>query len=650
MDEAPASKELELFNKLATAIGDTLETVCNMQERERTELITVLGLVSEEETVKIIRPSEQQVEPEFEESSESSSGDKGSARQDSLSVEKDGMVKNNCLDDLDDDLKVVAIKKRKRSPSGEVSIDRKRKLSVENSKSDKVDFSKYAETKNGNSVSQVNSSGDNSNSAGAESSVSKDGISKRRTSADISKIDFNKFLETEDGDIFKDVEKNKENGDAELSLDDQSVSLLGEPSKPRTSRFSEAVEEEMLSSSPVIGHKVGRNTKKPRLSFKDIEAELYASDEEPSNSEVNMGNSEEMIVEKEVHSESLFNQKISEINRIISSRLCVDDKVKKRVSSIFDRRIRDPALVLSQDSLPNVQPGFVEAFRKTPLEDKERMKPLLSYFKELNNIKSKGLVHGASPVDVSWTTLLPRRNTRVKTEEKGIIMKFSSTEETVETETFDDSSSDEFEKNTFRGVKKKDDFDAIKNQTKPSRDTTPRLKEPQSSGWMSKPSSGVKNDSTSNISKLSRRKRIFPLRTPEKSSDLQILPSSSTSDGSLGTPLHKGGNHSRGFGSKTNPVDTSLSDDDSVEIVLEVASKENTPSKPMMKTKTMSINSPGVPSMDSVSPELVPDSGTCPMCDKEMSMDLLMTHSASCEGPDQGPSLRNTGGRGRMTY
>jgi len=42
-------QEMALFRQLAAAIGDSLEDVCNMQEKERQELITVLGLVGIEE-------------------------------------------------------------------------------------------------------------------------------------------------------------------------------------------------------------------------------------------------------------------------------------------------------------------------------------------------------------------------------------------------------------------------------------------------------------------------------------------------------------------------------------------------------------------------------------------------------------------------
>jgi hypothetical protein len=108
-DDALANnKELELFNNLETAIGETLETVCKMQERVRSELITVLGLVSSEKTVKILRPG-----PDGDQIQESE-----------LDISQDS------LDDHDD-LRVVAVKKRKRSLSGERSDERKRKASVD---------------------------------------------------------------------------------------------------------------------------------------------------------------------------------------------------------------------------------------------------------------------------------------------------------------------------------------------------------------------------------------------------------------------------------------------------------------------------------------------------------------------------------------
>ena len=42
-------QEMSLFRQLAAAIGESLKDVCNMQEKERQELITVLGLVVVEE-------------------------------------------------------------------------------------------------------------------------------------------------------------------------------------------------------------------------------------------------------------------------------------------------------------------------------------------------------------------------------------------------------------------------------------------------------------------------------------------------------------------------------------------------------------------------------------------------------------------------
>merc|ERR1712059_53767 len=42
-------RELTLFQQVASAIGETLEAVCNMQDKERRELISVLGLEMVEE-------------------------------------------------------------------------------------------------------------------------------------------------------------------------------------------------------------------------------------------------------------------------------------------------------------------------------------------------------------------------------------------------------------------------------------------------------------------------------------------------------------------------------------------------------------------------------------------------------------------------
>eukprot|EP00092_Neocalanus_flemingeri_P029788 GFUD01032341.1.p1 GENE.GFUD01032341.1~~GFUD01032341.1.p1 ORF type:complete len:113 (+),score=47.92 GFUD01032341.1:96-434(+) len=42
-------QEMSLYRQLAAAIGGSLEDVCNLQEKERQEMISVMGLVVEEE-------------------------------------------------------------------------------------------------------------------------------------------------------------------------------------------------------------------------------------------------------------------------------------------------------------------------------------------------------------------------------------------------------------------------------------------------------------------------------------------------------------------------------------------------------------------------------------------------------------------------
>ena len=41
-------EEMSLFSQIALAIGETVENVCNMQEKERNDLISVLGLESQQ--------------------------------------------------------------------------------------------------------------------------------------------------------------------------------------------------------------------------------------------------------------------------------------------------------------------------------------------------------------------------------------------------------------------------------------------------------------------------------------------------------------------------------------------------------------------------------------------------------------------------
>ena len=279
---------------------------------------------------------------------------------------------------------------------------------------------------------------------------------------------------------------------------------------------------------------------------------------------------------------------------------------------------------------------------------------LMKYLRAVDTIKSQGLYHGVSAREVSWTPLLPRRNTRGKAQEKGIVMKFvASTEDSSEKGIIYDDSSDEFEveKNSCLEENEKiSDFDLLKSQTRWS---TPSLKQPQATGWMSKPSSSAKSDQTSSLNRLRlpKGKRKLQLISPENSSevrsesDLQILPSMSSAEITPGSSQSKEEDTTKNK-LQTHNHDISVSDDDSIEIVLEVASNENTPSKTRMNSQDAAGTLPDSPVIESSSPK----TGSCPLCQRKMSIPLLMKHCETCEGPEQGPSLRNTGGRGRKTY
>jgi len=51
--------ELDLYQQIASAVGETLEAVCNMQEQEREELITVLGLRVDGLNKELVRDAEE---------------------------------------------------------------------------------------------------------------------------------------------------------------------------------------------------------------------------------------------------------------------------------------------------------------------------------------------------------------------------------------------------------------------------------------------------------------------------------------------------------------------------------------------------------------------------------------------------------------
>ena len=145
IEDSVNSKELNLFSKLADAIGDTLEAVCNMQERERSELITVLGLTgNDDNNVKILMLS-------GEDKSVATNITPNCSRQNSYTDSSDKQMNNYDSKELDNDLEMVAIRKRKRSTSSDTSRECKRVLATSSSNGSKrTDFSKYLASKNGN--------------------------------------------------------------------------------------------------------------------------------------------------------------------------------------------------------------------------------------------------------------------------------------------------------------------------------------------------------------------------------------------------------------------------------------------------------------------------------------------------------------------
>ena len=132
IEDSVNSKELNLFSKLADAIGDTLEAVCNMQERERSELITVLGLTgNDDNNVKILMLS-------GEDKSVATNITPNCSRQNSYTDSSDKQMNNNGSKELDNDLEMVAIRKRKRSTSSDTSRECKRVLSTSSSNGNTV--------------------------------------------------------------------------------------------------------------------------------------------------------------------------------------------------------------------------------------------------------------------------------------------------------------------------------------------------------------------------------------------------------------------------------------------------------------------------------------------------------------------------------
>jgi hypothetical protein len=412
-DSAAATKELEIFSKIAAAIGDTLEAVCNMQESERRELITVLGL-------EIPGTSDHtgsfSVETEFKE-------------QESPLVDSGDTAVNNNEDNLDDDLKVVAIRKRKRSPSFE--RDRKRKISAESgSRSPKADFSKYVGSRNGNTGAKPVTVA--TEPEGQE--TNKDAGASQRTSADIMKV-----LETDNDPNSKDLTGGsseelrgniaailRENIDDKVNMDDdESLSLLGEPMKS----VVDTKNNFDADGSHLVSKKVQVKSNDTGLSDKQIHELLDGSDDEPSNQQVSEENSEELLMDNEDISNEGTDEKLSKVckrlmvngdisnegvgeklsnvhARLISScSLELSGKSCIALGKIFERRICKPEEVLKKDNLP-----LITGLPGGKWEGRESMQTLSKYFTEKWQLRQYCVLREGRPRihRMCWYSL-PRR-------------------------------------------------------------------------------------------------------------------------------------------------------------------------------------------------------------------------------------------------
>eukprot|EP00092_Neocalanus_flemingeri_P036674 GFUD01039929.1.p1 GENE.GFUD01039929.1~~GFUD01039929.1.p1 ORF type:complete len:679 (+),score=215.73 GFUD01039929.1:42-2078(+) len=651
------AKELELYNKLAAAIGDSLEAVCNMQERERNELITVLGLESvesDDETVKNVRQDAGDdivgigdVDVPVNESELKTNESEG------------GVVDKNrdLYQDMDDDLKVVAIKKRKRSLSGERTSESKRKIPAETSSGGTNDFTKFLQSKDGNFVKDDNAMKENINMLLEEVPTSRD-----------------------------------------VTLDDdESMSLLGQASRPDTSRLVED-DLESFSSSPIIrSHK---KMKKSSLSFAQIQEQLDGSDDDESSIKVSSEPKiDDMLNEEDTdmddgNSEDILLEKTSEINTLLISKLNLLPPDTRKLANVVNTKVCQPRHVLSQDNLPLVKEGSSVDCNglKTTKLNSESAKNLFKYFEVVNDIQRRGLTHGhgAGENNVCWTNLLPKRNKRGNAQEKGIVMKFFEEEENSSGKRIDYDSSDDFEDEIKLKGNKVEVADDDQFQTNQIQDQ-PSLDKPESPKWIEKPSSSAKKDSINIVNRLRlpKGKRKLQLGTPEKNAELKsglIILTTSPETSKVGDnvkPVNKQTIFQKAMSSSTplnspsltrnkdseieleqepnsrseatnTSKDVSGSDDDSIEIVLEVASsqssKENTPNKPNLNLNIQASTSKNSDRSDIPALGASPVTGTCPMCGIEMTIPLLVIHSAVCDGPDQGPSLRNSGGRDRKKF
>jgi len=417
------------------------------------------------------------------------------------------------------------------------------------------------------------------------------------------------------------------------------------------------------------------------LTDKEIEDLLDGSDDEASSKHVSEETSEELLGGKDdtYDHDDIIDQKLAESLKIVVP-MCIKDKVKgKWLNGLLEKRICDPNSIFKLDCLPIVSSKCFEKY-KVEKGCSDGRKILSTYYTELNKIKSKGLVHGLTGYEPPWTKLPMSKNSRGKGEGKEIDLKFVETPKRfASNRIIDDGSSDEFEseKDSFckaREKKEESDFDSVKRMIKPSQCTTPKQK--QDGAWMCKPSSSIRPDTSPHVNrlKLPKKKMYTALVTPEKSKlEPRLIPSPNSAGISLqndkvsqltsgqGSPF---GREVRTIGDievlrrkaqTVSDIDANESDDDSIEIVLEVGSKENTPTKQIMKqTPSVSVPASDSPSTSynsqPIEADETPTTGSCPLCGKVMSMAQLERHCSSCMGPDEGPRLRNTGLKGRKTY
>ena len=285
--------------------------------------------------------------------------------------------------------------------------------------------------------------------------------------------------------------------------------------------------------------------------------------------------------------------------------MCIKDKVRgKWLNGLIEKRICDPNSIFKLDCLPLVSSECLKNY-KEEMGCTDGRKLLSTYFTELNKIKSMGLVHGLTAYEPHWTKLPMSRNSRGKGKGKEIDMKFVDTSKRfVSNRIIDDGSSNEFEseKDSFckvREKKEESDFDSPKGMIKPNQCTTQRQK--QDGAWMCKLSSSIKPTTPPHVNrlKLPKKKIYAALVTPEES----------------------------GQDSLTK----------------ELIKQKPSASIPAHDSPSTSYNSQPIEAYET------PLTGSCPLCEKVMSIAQLERHCSSCMGPDEGPRLKNTGLKGRKT-